>query len=97
MRREPTEILELGWLCATVGDRDTCAVCAQIARTGQAGAAQAHDHRTPGARLGTGSRLLAHGRCHRSFSVPSPASTRIRLMIQNRTITLGSAQPLSSK
>ena len=31
-----------------------------------------------------------------SFSVARPASTRMKLMIQKRTMTFGSAQPLSS-
>src|SRR5690606_18446551 len=34
---------------------------------------------------------------HRTFSVASPTSTRITEMIQKRTITRGSGQPLSSK
>ena len=40
---------------------------------------------------------LARGAAHRSFSVDRPASTSSSEMIQKRTITFGSAQPLSSK
>ena len=35
--------------------------------------------------------------CHRIFSVERPMSTSTRAMIQNRTMTRGSGQPLSSK
>ena len=34
---------------------------------------------------------------HRSFNVARPSSTRITVMIQKRTMTFGSAQPVSSK
>src|SRR5690606_30543345 len=40
---------------------------------------------------------LHHGHHQRIFRLASPTSTRITVMIQKRTITLGSAQPLSSK
>jgi pimeloyl-ACP methyl ester carboxylesterase len=43
------------------------------------------------------SRLPSDCRHQRIFKLASPTNTRITVMIQNRTITLGSAQPLSSK
>ena len=81
--------LELRRRGAAVGDRDAKAAALQVARHGQARAAHADDH---GVRRG-----LCGLRAHRSFSVARPASTRMKLMIQKRTITFGSAQPLSSK
>ena len=60
----------------------------QEARRRQAGLAQTDHHRA---------QRHWRGCAHRSFSVDRPASTSRKLMIQKRTITFGSAQPLSSK
>ena len=69
------------------------------ARARPAGATQPDDERRPHRRHGRGGprrlRLCSHAQ--RTFSVPSPISTRITDIIQKRTMTLGSAQPLSSK
>ena len=73
---------------ARVGHREPPAARVQVARAGEPGAAQADDH---------GVRRLVGAVTHRSFSVASPASTSSSEMIQKRTITFGSAQPLSSK
>ena len=65
------------------------AVRAQVARARKAGLAETDDHRGGG-----------FGRArvvHRSFSVARPVSTSSSEMIQNRTMTFGSAQPFSSK
>ena len=80
---------QLGRRLAAVGDRDAKAAALQVPRHRQAGAAHADHH---GVRCG-----CAACAAHRSFSVARPASTRMKLMIQKRTMTLGSAQPLSSK
>ncbi len=69
------------------------ALAMQVARGREPGAAEA-EHQCPGARLER--RDVVRLRVHRSFSVASPISTRITVMIQKRTITFGSAQPLSS-
>ena len=41
--------------------------------------------------------VSASRRHQRIFKLAKPISTKITVMIQKRTITLGSAQPLSSK
>ena len=81
--------------CASCGGASRVSVTAsrqpralQVARTGEAGAAEPDDYRV---------RWCWHRGAHRSFRVASPASTRRSEMIQKRTITFGSAQPLSSK
>ncbi len=68
------------------------APAAQITRAGHPGAAEPEDERA-----GTGGERL-QVRCvvHRSFNVARPNSTSTTVMIQKRTITFGSAQPLSS-
>jgi hypothetical protein len=86
---ERLDALELGRRRATVGDRDTVAAALQMTRHRQAGAPHAHDHRV--------ARRLCRLRHHRSFRVANPAKTRRKLMIQKRTMTLGSVHPLSSK
>ncbi len=69
-------------------------LAAQVARAGQPGAAEP-EHQRAAAGFERGE--VALGVVHRSFSVARPTSTRITVMIQKRTITFGSAQPLSSK
>jgi hypothetical protein len=73
---------------AAVGHRDPRAAREQEARDRVAGLAKTDDH---------GAQRHGRGCAHRSFSVDRPASTSRKLMIQKRTITFGSAQPLSSK
>ena len=77
----------LGRRRAVVGDRKAFVALVQITRARQAGTTQT-DYDAARA-------LLCHA--HRTFSVARPISTRITEMIQKRTITFGSAQPLSSK
>src|SRR4029079_18230078 len=72
--------------CAVVGDCEALVARVQIARTRQPGATESDDDAA-----------CALGHAQRTFRVASPISTRITEMIQNRTITFGSAQPLSSK
>ena len=60
----------------------------QVPRAGKARAPETGNHCVTGA---------GGDRAHRSFSVARPASTSSRERIQKRTMTLGSAQPLSSK
>src|SRR5437764_1215306 len=79
---------ELRGSCARVGDREPPALREQVTRAREPRDAQAHDH---------GVRCADGGRAHLSFSVASPASTSSSEMIQKRTMTLGSAQPLSAK
>ena len=84
-----------GWIgrpLASIGNAHVNAIAAQIARARESRAAETEHER---ARAGSHLRRRG-GRVHRSFSVASPTSTRITVMIQKRTITLGSAQPLSS-
>ena len=77
----------------------------QIPRRGQAGGAEADDEAAPAAghtdltRFVLGSEsVLRFMRPHqRIFKLASPTKTKITVMIQKRTITFGSAQPLSSK
>ena len=88
LRVELAQRGELRRLRPRVGDRQPPATLAQIAGAGEPGAPEAHDDR--------GGWLVCRD-AHRSLRVASPASTRRREMIQNRTITFGSAQPLSSK
>ena len=42
-------------------------------------------------------RLFFLRRAHRIFKLAKPINTRMTVIIQKRTMTLGSAQPLSSK
>ena len=79
-------------LGAAVGDRDLPAAPHEMARGRHAAAAEPDDH--GGARWRG---VAVGGGAHRSFRVERPASTRKKVMIQKRTITFGSAQPLSSK
>src|SRR5207342_277302 len=59
---------------------------------------RAHQPRVEAAFDGVESCRLARGVGHqRTFNVAKPTSTRITEMIQKRTITRGSGQPLSSK
>ena len=63
-------------------------VALQVARNRQARCTEANDE------------ILAICRrhcAHRIFRLASPIKTRMTVMIQNRTMTLGSAQPFSSK
>ena len=75
-------------LGAIVCDRHARAVLQQVARDRKAGLAKADHHRV---------QRHCRGCTHRSFNVDRPASTSRKLMIQKRTITLGSTHPLSSK
>ena len=75
----------------------------QITRARQSRPAQADDDRSPPlltiqrANIGASGEDRAASCDQRTFNVASPISTRITEMIQKRTITFGSAQPLSSK
>ncbi len=71
-----------------IRNRQPPAARVQVARTGEPRATQSHDHSVT---------RLGGSQGHRSFNVASPASTNSSEMIQNRTITFGSGQPLSSK
>ncbi len=79
-------------LASRVGHAHRETAAAQVARAGHPGAAETEDERA-----GTGGerRKVRYG-AHRSFSVARPTSTSTTVMIQKRTITFGSAQPLSS-
>ncbi len=79
---------ERGRRLAGVEHGDRQAARAQVPHDREAGLAEADDERV-GHDCG--------GVAHRSFSVARPASTSSTLMIQKRTMILGSAQPLSSK
>src|SRR5690606_7693364 len=68
------------------GDRHQPAVVAAADRVQAGGLAGAVEH----------ARVCGHGH-QRTFNVARPTSTRITEMIQKRTITHGSGQPLSSK
>ena len=88
VRCQPRKLGATRRIFAAVGDADAPAMSQQVARAGQPRDPQAHDYR--------GSRLVAR-LAHRTFRVARPNSTSSRERIQKRTITFGSAQPLSSK
>ena len=79
---------QLGRLGARIGYCDLPSERVQIARTRQPRPAEADDDCRG---------WFCRRYNHRSFRVANPNNTRIREIIQKRTITLGSAQPLSSK
>ena len=85
-------------LLARVADGQRNTSGCEIARRRKATDAQSDDKR-PGRCSLADVCSDCHCRLHlsqRSFSVASPTRTRIRLMIQKRTMTRGSGQPLSS-
>jgi len=67
----------------------------EVARTGDPGAAEAEYH-ADGALAFVLSAIRGCGIHQRIFRVASPTRTSTKEMIQKRTITFGSAQPLSS-
>ncbi len=77
-----------------VGYRHHQPLGTQMAGAGQARLAQSKDQG-----LGMGSWALGRekGLHQRIFRLANPTSTRMTVMIQNRTMTRGSGQPLSSK
>ena len=80
--------VEAGRLFATVVEDGIAVIALEIARNRQARGTESHDQILV--------RYLL--RCaHRIFRLARPINTRMTVMIQNRTMTLGSAQPLSSK
>ena len=87
------ELAQARRLAAAVGDAQRAALAREVPRAGHAGAAEAEHQHVSGGKFGRW-----RGRRHRqrSFSVDRPTSTSTTVMIQKRTITLGSAQPLSS-
>jgi hypothetical protein len=85
---ELSEPRQLGRLLARVSNGQPPTARMQIARAGKPCAAKPHDHSKPS---------ICGARTHLSFNVANPANTSSREMIQNRTITFGSGQPLSSK
>ena len=87
LRPEALQFREPRRVRARVGHDEAVAAGREVARAGDAGAAEAHDH---AARVAGG---LLH---QRSFSVASPIRTSMNEMIQKRTMTFGSAQPFSS-
>ncbi len=78
---EIAELGESGWRRTRVGRGRGDAVPREIAQARGPRLAQAHDDRA----------------LHRIFNVARPVSISRKLMIQKRTITFGSLQPLSSK
>src|SRR4030095_10655596 len=84
---EPAQLRKPGRVRARVRHHQAVPARREVARGRYARAAEAHDHAagTAGA--------LPH---QRSFSVASPMRTSMKEIIQNRTMTFGSAQPLSS-
>ncbi len=87
---------------ARVGHAQVEALDGQPARHREAAVAESEHERAGGRSLRAarcGASLLGAARrgAHRSFSVESPTSTSIMLMIQNRTTTCVSFQPDSSK
>ena len=90
VRPQVAQRVDSGRRIARVDERRIDAVAFQIARDGQPGRTQPDDEIFPC------HGLFFHG-AHRIFRLASPISTRMTVMIQNRTMTLGSAQPFSSK
>jgi hypothetical protein len=88
-----TQRLDPGRRLSRVGDTQFEALAMQVACGREPGTSEA-EYQRPGA--GFERCKILGMRVHRSFSVASPISTRITVMIQKRTITFGSAQPLSS-
>src|SRR6185437_2792294 len=85
-------------LLAAIGARDADATREQKAGHRYTGLAQAYDHGAARPLQQARTDLIMAWRLiHRSFKVERPASTSSRLMIQKRTMTFGSAHPLSSK
>ena len=82
------EFVETGRRLTTVEEYGVDVIALQVTRDRQAGGAEAHDQI-----------LVTCGLrgAHRIFRLARPISTRMTVIIQNRTMTLGSAQPLSSK
>ena len=98
IRKFTAQFIQAGGLIARIADSQRHAIGSEIARSRKAADAQADDER-PGCGSLTGCCPDCHCLSHlsqRSFSVASPTRTRIRLMIQKRTMTRGSGQPLSS-
>src|SRR5690606_32225518 len=96
-----SELLErsgFGRRRSIVGDGELDAARAQEASAGQARATEAYDDGAAvrGVR-GESRRCAFECHVHRTFRVARPTRTRITERIQKRTMTFGSAQPLSSK
>ncbi len=96
--RKLRERCRFGRRLPAVGHRKIDAPRAQETCARQARASEPHDDGATacGVRHGMGGCMfVCH--VHRTFNVARPTRTRITEMIQKRTMTFGSAQPLSSK
>ena len=90
VRPQLVQLVDTGWLFAAVNKDGIAFLPAQVAGDRQTGGTEP-EHDILALR-----RSFAHG-AHRIFRLARPINTRMTVMIQNRTMTFGSAQPLSSK
>ena len=82
-------LLQTRWFFTTVGDRELHPEPVQITGAGEPGLAETDDQRLSGLQFS-----VIH---QRIFRLARPISTSTTVMIQKRTMTRGSGQPLSSK
>jgi hypothetical protein len=88
VRPDLAQLIQSGWLGAAVVEDGVSFTTLQVARDRQACGAETHDQILV--------RFLLRF-AHRIFRLARPIRTRMTVIIQNRTMTFGSAQPFSSK
>ncbi len=97
LRRKLTQRRSFRRRGAAVRHRELHTARTQVTRARHARAPEADDDGASGLRPAGCADVDLRRHAQRTFRVARPTSTRITEMIQKRTITFGSAQPLSSK